>query len=59
MGTTPNAARFGDDWIMKRFILLAAVLLAMSSTLAACNLQVQPSKPADKDPSSGGGGGGY
>lgn len=44
---------------MKQFILLAALLLAMSGTLAACNMQIQPSKPADKDASSGGGGGGY
>jgi len=44
---------------MKSFILLAAALLALSGTLAACNLQVQPTKPADKEPGGGGGGGGY
>ena len=43
---------------MKSFVLLAALLLALSSTLAACNLPIQPAKPADKDP-GGGGGGGY
>ena len=41
---------------MKPFILLAAMLLALSGTLAACNLPIQAAKPAVEE---SGGGGGY
>jgi hypothetical protein len=42
---------------MKAFILLA-MLLTLSGGLAACNMQIQPSKPSDEASRAGGGGGG-
>jgi hypothetical protein len=43
---------------MKTVILLAAMLLTLSSGLAACNMQIQPNKPSDEASRAGGGAGG-
>lgn len=41
---------------MKRFILLAGMLLTLSGGLAACNdMQVQPAKTSDTEAHGGGG----